>query len=81
MILRTVNSAGTFIYPRLKSGQDWEHEKLAVFVPDGILPGGDWVCTIENEGNGSVVLNTLEDLARMITALEIAFEKAKAAGL
>ena len=84
MMLRTKNVAGTFIYPQYKTGQsDAAHEDksaLHVFVPDGSLPGGDWVCTIEG-GHGAVIVNTREEFYRLITALEIAWEHIKAADL
>lgn len=79
MILRTKNGAGTHIYPRLKSGTtvEWDRERYCVFVPDGILEGGDWACSISDNEVGTVVIDTLEELAQMITALEIAYERAK----
>jgi hypothetical protein len=84
MMLRTQNTAGTFIYPQYKTGQlDAAHEDksaLHVFVPDGSLPGGDWVCTIEGE-HGAVIISTREDLYRLMIALEIAWEKVKTADL
>lgn len=80
MMLRSQNSAGTFIWPHYKSGQlDAAHmdkNALNVFVPNGNLPGGDWCCTINSESGGAVI-NSLESLARLITALEIAYEVAK----
>lgn len=81
MMLRTENLAGTTIYPMYKSGQlDVAHQDkdaLGVFVPTGKLGGGgDWACTIERR-TGSVVIESLEELSKLITALEIAFEKAK----
>lgn len=81
MMLRTTNGAGTTIHPNKKSGESWGDEKdLAVFVPDGNIPGGDWVCTIEGE-HGAVIINNVGELMRLMTALEIAYERAKAANL
>lgn len=84
MMLRTKNVAGTHIYPQYKTGQmdEAQDDKTAicVFVPDGNLPGGDWVCTIEGE-HGAVIIDTREDLYRLMTALEIAWEKIKVADL
>ena len=84
MMLRTKNAAGTHIYPQYKTGemetaQD-DKSALCVFVPDGYLDGGDWVCTIEGE-HGAVIIETREDLFRLLTALEIAWEKIKTAEL
>ena len=78
MMLRTSNSAGTHIYPRLKSGTtvDWNKERYCVFVPDGVLEGGDWACSISDQEAGTVVIESLQELYQLITALEIAYEKA-----
>lgn len=79
-MLQTQNAAGTHIYPHYKSGQldiaHMEKNALTVFVPDGKIDGDKWACTIEGP-DGAVVLDTLEDLWRLMTALEIAFEKVK----
>lgn len=84
MMLRGSNSAGTHIYPQYKNGEmeaaRADKNALTVFVPDGVLEGGDWVCTIEGE-NGAVILKTRAELAQLITALEIASEKVKTADL
>lgn len=83
MILRAENAAGTHIYPMYKSGQlDAAHmdkKALTVFVPDGGLASGNgktWACTIEGE-HGAIILENYEQLARLITALEIAIERVK----
>lgn len=83
-MLRTENAAGTHIYPDYKSGQldtaHLERNALTVFVPSNTLrSAGDdtWACTIEGK-DGAVVLDTYEDLWRLITALEIAIEKVRA---
>lgn len=79
-MLRTQNAAGTHIYPMYKSGQlDAAHmdkHALTVFVPDGGLQGGDWACTIEG-ANGAVILENYEQVAKLITALEIAIERVR----
>lgn len=84
MMLRMKNSAGTHIYPQYKTGQGEaaqdDKQALCVFVPDGYLDGGDWVCTIEGE-NGAVIIDTRDDFYRLMTALEIAWEKIKTADL
>lgn len=80
MILRTQNAAGTHIYPMYKSGQlDAAHmdkQALTVFVPDGGLSGDDWACTIEGP-HGAIILENYEQVARLITALEIAIERVR----
>lgn len=84
MMLRMTNMAGVTIYPDLKSPTTTsEYDRkgmLEVFVPMGdIVPFGEdgaWACTIEN-ANGAVVIQDIGQLARLITALEIAFEKVK----
>ncbi len=82
MMLRTQNLAGTHIYPAYKSGQlDAAHldkEALSVFVPDGPIDGDKWACTIERLNHGAVVIETREELMRLITALEIAYERVRA---
>jgi hypothetical protein len=81
VMLRTENLAGTHIYPMYKSGQlDAAHtdkKALTVFVPDGRLEGSDWACTIEGE-YGAIILENYEQVAKLITALEIAIERVKA---
>jgi hypothetical protein len=80
MMLRTKNAAGTHIYPMYKSGQltvaHIDKNALTVFVPDGGLATADgrsWACTIEGE-HGAIILENYEQLAKLITALEIAIE-------
>lgn len=79
-MLRTQNGAGTHIYPMYKSGQlDAAHidkQAITVFVPDGVLEGDDWACTIEGE-YGAVILENYEQLSKLITALEIALERVR----
>lgn len=81
MMLRTENTAGSFIYPAYKSNQfdaaQADKNALTVFVPDGGLGGDKWACTIEGQ-HGAVILETREDLARLMIALEIAYERVKA---
>lgn len=81
-MLRTGNAVGDFIYPKYKSGQmDAAHrdkKAFTVFVPNGKLQTKEsWACTIEND-EGAVVIETREDLALLITALEIAYERVRA---
>jgi hypothetical protein len=80
MMLRTQNTTGSFIYPMYKFGElDAAHQDkkaLTVFIPDSRGFAGDWACTIEGE-HGAITLNTLEEVYRLITALEIAYEKVK----
>jgi hypothetical protein len=82
MMLRTLNLAGTHIYPMYQNGQiDAAHddkEALTVFVPDGPIEGDKWACTVERLNHGAVVIETREELARLITALEIAYERVRA---
>lgn len=81
MMLRATNIAGTTIYPKYKAGQlegaKLDKRAFTVFVPDGPLEGDDWACTVEN-CEGVVVIETAEDLALLITALEIAYERIRA---
>lgn len=82
MMLRTLNLAGSHIYPMYQSGQieaaNDDKEALTVFVPDGPIDGDKWACTIERLNHGAVVIETREELARLITALEIAYERVRA---
>ncbi len=80
-MLKTQNAAGTFIYPAYKTGQiDAAHmdkKAVHVFVPDGSLPGDEWALTIEGE-HGAIILDTYEDVGKLMIALEIALERIKA---